>query len=376
MRRILFFLPSLGNGGAERVLVNLANHLDKRKYDITVMTLFEGGVNQELLSADVNYASCGLKYFKGLTFFMKLFSPKLLHKLLIKDTYDIEIAYLEGIATRIISGCDDINTRIIAWVHTEFRNESFASKNYRTLRETRKCYGSFEKVVCVSKQIKNCMHRMFGLKEESVDVLYNVIDSEHIISRSLEPIDDCMFSNNTVNIIGVGKVIENKGFDRLARITKRLIADGCPVHTYIVGEGNQRTEIENYLKANQIDNSFSFLGYQSNPYKYVRACDIFACCSFREGFSTAATEALIVGTPVVTTAVSGMEEMLGENNEYGIIVPNDEENLYFALKSLITDKEKLSNYTSQAEIRGRVFGVENTIKNHESMFDKVLNGDE
>ncbi len=371
MKRLLFFLPSLGNGGAERVLVNLVNHLDKSKYHVTVMTLFDNGVNKALLSPDVNYVSCKLKYFKGLTSIMKLFSPKLLHKLLIKGTYDVQISYLEGIATRIMSGCDHKDTTVLAWVHTEFCDINFASKIYRSPAETEQCYQSYDKILCVSRQIKDRMHELFNLDDSLVDVQYNVIDSEQIITRSKEEITDCTFSAETINIIGVGKVIENKGFDRLARITKKLVDDGCAVHTYIVGEGSQQTEIESYIKENNIEDSFSFLGYQSNPYKYVNACDIFVCSSHREGFSTAATEALIVGTPVVTTDVSGMKEMLGADNEYGIITSNDEE-LYKALKDIITDKDKLNHYTSQAVIRGKTFSVENTIKSHEAMFDELM----
>ena len=72
-----------------------------------------------------------------------------------------------------------------------------------------------------------------------------------------------------------------------------------------------------------MDTYVDFLGYQTNLYKYVAKCDLFVCASHAEGFSTAATEALILGVPVCTVEVSGMKEMLGENNEYGIITEND-----------------------------------------------------
>ena len=74
-----------------------------------------------------------------------------------------------------------------------------------------------------------------------------------------------------------------------------------------------------------MESTVTLLGYQTNPYKYVAGCDLFVCSSYAEGFSTAATEALIVGTTVCTVEVSGMKEMLGENNEYGIVTENSEE---------------------------------------------------
>lgn len=110
------------------------------------------------------------------------------------------------------------------------------------------------------------------------------------------------------------------------------------------------------------------MGYQTNPYKYLKRCNVFVCTSFAEGFSTAATEALIVGRPVCTVEVSGMKEMLGENNEYGIVTENDEGALYLGIKSLLDNPELLDYYTKQAEKRGKTFNTKITVKAVEDMF--------
>ena len=94
---------------------------------------------------------------------------------------------------------------------------------------------------------------------------------------------------------------------------------------------------------------------------------MFVCASVSECFSTAATEALIVGTPVVTTPVAGMEEMLGKNGEYGIITQMDEESLYQGIKQLVSDPEKLAAYKLKAAERGKFFSTENTVKAVEKM---------
>ena len=111
----------------------------------------------------------------------------------------------------------------------------------------------------------------------------------------------------------------------------------------------------------------TFLGYDTNPYKYVAKCDLFLCASFAEGFSTAATEALIVGTPVCTVEVSGMKEMLGEHNEYGLVTENDENALYEGIKKLLDDPALLNHYKKQAAIRGRDFSTEETVRAVEEM---------
>ena len=94
----------------------------------------------------------------------------------------------------------------------------------------------------------------------------------------------------------------------------------------------------------------------------MKKCDIFVCSSFSEGFSTAATEALILGKPVVTTLVSGMKEMLGENNEWGIVTKNDEDGLYEGIRRLLDDPALLARYREKAALRGKTFSTENTVK--------------
>ena len=145
-----------------------------------------------------------------------------------------------------------------------------------------------------------------------------------------------------------------------------------PVHTYILGEGSERQKLERYIREHHLEDTFTLLGYQTNPYKYVANCDVFLCASTAEGFSTAATEALIVGTAVCTVEVSGMKEMLGEHNEYGIVTENNEEALYQGTKYLLTEPGLLNHYKAQATIRGKDFSTENTVRAVAQMLDSVM----
>jgi len=89
--------------------------------------------------------------------------------------------------------------------------------------------------------------------------------------------------------------------------------------------------------------------------------------SFAEGFSTAATEALIVGTPVCTVNVSDMKVMLGNNNEYEVVTENDENALYQGIKRLLDNPAFLTHYKEQVELRGEDFSTEETVKAVEKM---------
>ena len=366
MTKILFLIHDLSVGGAEKVLVNLVNNMDASKFDITVMTLFDVGVNKQFLAPHIHYKRCFKRMIRGNSHLMKLLSPRQLHDWLIKEKYDIEVSYLEGPSARIISGCPYKDTKLVSWIHVEQFNTEISSKSFRNYKESNTCYRKFNQVVCVSDAVRKDFCSLYP-EVRDVCVLYNTNESAKILKMSSEAVEEIVSDKETIKLVGVGKVLPNKGFDRLARIHKYLLDEGFKIHTYILGVGSQQEEIQQYLEKNCLVETFTFLGYQTNPYKYVAKCDLFVCASYAEGFSTASTEALIVGTPVCTTEVAGMKEMLGENNEYGIVTENSEEALYQGIKSLLGNPELFEHYRKMAGERGKEFSTEKTVKAVEDM---------
>lgn len=370
MIRVVFFIPNLGQGGAEKVLVNLVNNMDREKFDITVQTLFAGGVNEQFLDSHIKYKTYYKKQFRGNSHYFKLFSPKHLYKKFIQDHYDIIVSYLEGPTARISSGCPHQDTKLISWIHCKMDAPKSASVGFRNFKEAKECYSKFDNTVCVSKWVKDYFAKTFDFKKP-IEVLYNTIESEHILLKSDEKIDDVSFSSEYINICSVGKITKVKGFERLASIHKRLLAEGIKNRVYILGIGEEKASIQKYIEENNLAESFIFLGYNTNPYKYVKNCDLYVCSSYSEGFSTSVTESLIVGTPVVTTLCSGMYEMLGENNEYGIVTENNEEALYEGIKAMLTIPGMLEDYAKRAEERGKVFSTEKTVKAVEELLESL-----
>lgn len=365
MKRILFLIHDLGVGGAEKVLVNLVNQMDRSKFDITVASLFGGGVNEQFLAPHIHYYSVWPKALPGNSQYMKLLSPRQLHRLCVKEHYDIEVAYLEGPAARVISGCEDPHTKLFCWIHSD-QTERTASYAFRSFNESRYCYNKFDQIACVSEGVKEAFLHVYPENKKTI-VKYNTLETDKILEMKDEPIDDISFFRDEIKLIAVGKISKRKGFDRLARIVKRLREDGFSVHLYALGVCSAQEEVEKYIKDNHLERYYTFLGYQTNPYKYMAKCDLFVCASLAEGFSTAATEALIVGTPVCTVNVSGMKEMLGENNEFGIITESNEEALYEGIKELLENPDLLEHYRKQAEFRGKRFSTESTVNAVEEM---------
>lgn len=373
MKKILFLIHDLGQGGAEKVLVNLVNNMDRSKFDISVISLFGGGVNEQFLAKDVQYKAIFKKMIPGNSKLMKLFSPKLLHKLFVKEKYDIEVSYLEGPSARVISGCQNSNTKLVSWIHVEQHDMEKLASSFRNRNEAIECYNRFHQTVCVSDFVKKDFISILNYKKP-ICVLYNTVDSEKILLKSIE-LQCEIKETKSVNLVAVGTLKESKGYMRLLRIVDRLVKESYDIHLYILGIGPLESEMKKYIEDNTLSNHITLLGYQTNPYKYVRECDLFVCASFAEGFSTAVTEALILGVPVCTVNVSGMKELLGDNNEFGVVTDNDEQSLYLGIKKILDGKHFLEMYEDKARERGKFFNKKNTVKAVENMLLSLNDGD-
>lgn len=369
MIKVLFLIHDLGQGGAEKVLVNLVNNMNTNIYDVTVMSLFDVGENRQFLSERIHYKYCFKHMIRGNSHLMKVFSGEFLHERLIKEKYDIEIAYLEGPSTRIISGCPDKNTKLITWLHFTPKSFKELAYSFRNISETQSCYKKFDRIVTVSEEVKQAFMKVSQFDKE-VSVIYNTNDSEKI-TRLCEKKAKTWFSKETFNIICVGKLTPNKGGDRMINIIERLRKNKKDVHLYLLGDGEQKTALSEMARAKGLEKYVTFLGFQDNPYQYVKQADLFVCASHSEGFSTATTEALILGVPVCTVEVSGMKEMLGQHNEYGVVVKNDDESLYHGINRLIENPSILEYYKEMASIRGEMFSTEKTVKSVEDMLDNI-----
>ena len=365
MKKILFLIHDLGHGGAEKVLVNLVNNLDRTKFDISVTALFGGGVNEQFLKPDVHYRAVFPRMIPGNSHLMKLLSPKQLHRLCVKGRYDIEVSYLEGPSARVVSGCNDPETKLVSWIHVQQNDVNTLCSAFRSEKEARTCYDRFHQTICVSDYVRQDFCGILNF-QNPCRVLYNTVESQLILSQSIEEAPE-VSCNNQFRLVAVGTLKTSKGYERLLRIIKRLREDNYDLCLYILGTGSLRDVMEQYISENSMSGSVKFLGYQTNPYKFVSKCDLFVCASHSEGFSTAATEALIVGTPVCTVEVSGMKEMLGEHNEWGIVTKNSEEALYLGIKGLLEDPARLAYYKEKAVQRGRDFSTEETVRAVEEM---------
>ena len=370
MKKILFLINSLKAGGAEKVLVDTVNSLDPNKYQITVQTLLDTGENKQYLSSHVRYktivrAKNAFVRRVLINLLLKVLRADLVYRFFIKEDYDYEIAFLEGQPTKIISKSTNLKSKKYAWVHIDlnaFPNSIYA---YGTPEREEAAYRCFDKVICVSEAVKKEFLNKYPIDERRVDVLYNIIDDREICSASMDSVE--LPDMPKPMLISVGRLARQKGYDRLLRIHRRLIQEGLVHSLVLIGDGDLREELTSFVQQSGLSDTVRFLGYQSNPHKYVSKADLFVCSSYAEGYSTVVSEAVLCNTPVLSTNVAGSSEP-AECPRCSIIVENSEDALYEAIKSLLEDPEKLTALYVDLEQRKTALKKDNLI----SAFEQKL----
>lgn len=378
--RLLVMINNLYGGGAEKILQTFLRHLDSERYHITLYSVKHEKLDESIYGSNINTFRCVynggensgpffilknklVNKFKLLIY--NYCSPNFFYKLFVKGTYDIEIAFIEGYSTRIISGSPNKLSKKYAWVHIDLFTNHWTKICYKNLTEEINCYQKFNNIVCVSNGVKKAFSKKFDIHTNIV-TRYNPIDSYEIVEKSeLMSVDDGF---NGITIVTVGRLEPQKGYDRLLEIAKRLKSEAYNFRIQIVGEGNERNNLENYIELNHIGSVVQLLGFQSNPYPYIKNSDLFVCSSRSEGISTVVTEALILGKPIISTRCSGVDELLGDNI-YGIITENSTEDLYQGMKNIISSKDIRDELSVRCEKRKEDFKVDAIIEQIESLWN-------
>lgn len=367
MTKILFFIESLSGGGAEKVLRNLVNAMDQRRFQITVQTLYPEAVTQ-LLAPGIEYKYCYPAAGRVGNARMRIEAALgLTYPLHIRGNYDIEAAYLECGATKIMAGSTNRKALKLAWVHCDLAKK--ASDPAAFVRATRKHYEKYDCAVCVSENVRQSFLEMYGDTVKTA-MVYNTVDDAEILQKAAAPLPGDVHKQRLTLAI-VGRLTPQKKIQRALDAHACLLADGIEHDLWIVGEGEDRPMLEQYIREHRLENTARLLGFRSNPYCLMQNADLLICSSVYEGFSTFLTEGLILGKPIVTTECSGMRELLGDS-EYGLITENEDEAFYRGLKQMLTQPGLMEQYAERAKARGRDFRQETLVRETEDFLEEAL----
>lgn len=366
MIKILFLIENITEGGAEKVLRTLVNNMNQSKFEITVQTLEQADAERYLVSGIRHKAinHCKTAWGKKLFhYWVRLCAElKWLYPLYIKDDYDIEVAYLECGPTKFLAGSTNQKAKKVAWLHCDLSKRGMASPE-----KAKSWYDRYDSVVCVSETVKRSFHKVIGSSTDAC-ILYNVNDEADILHKAnVFEVD----KPESVTFLTVGRLSHEKGNDRLLDACKMLKDEGHEFSLWLVGDGTERDTLMKQASDLGLDGQVSFLGFQKNPYPYMKSADVIVTPSRYEGFSTVVTEAMILGKAVVTTPCSGMDELLGDN-EFGLITEDSVEGIYQGMKRMLEDSELREDYAQKAAIRGKDFSKEKLVKETEQFFEELL----
>lgn len=354
-KHIFFLIESLSGGGAEKVLTVLLKHIDKTRFDVTLCTVVETGVYMDEVK---KYVSCtsilgnpNRKTFLGKAWYRFKYKcvynwlPLIwVYRLFIPQGNDVEVAFVEGFATKLMAASTNKEAKKLAWVHIDLSKYHWIRNVYKDVQDEQSSYQKYDQIIGVSKQVTNSVQNLYQLK--NVITCYNPIESDVILKQAGEKLS-LPPKKESLRLVSVGRFVPQKAFDRLLRVVNRLYKEGVSLELWLLGDGEQRPLLEQYIRDENLEAIVTLWGFQTNPYPYLQQSDLFVCSSVSEGYSTAVTEALIIGLPVVTTACSGMDELL-DNGTYGIITTNDEGALYEGVKRCFTQSDLLNTYKEQA----------------------------
>lgn len=348
---VLFLIDELVGGGAEAALRNLVNHMDPESFSITVLTLHhtprEGWLAPHIRYKAINRRGSPLVDI-GLRLGMKMGWA---YPLVIREKYDVEIAFLECFPTRLLAGSTNKDGVKLAWVHCDLAKKHLRPSYFFA-------YRSFDRVVCVSRPVQE---RFAELADREADILENVVDEQEIRekARLFRPERSERFT-----FAAVGRLSPEKGFDRLVSAARRLEAEGFCFTLWLLGDGPERQNLEKAAGKH-----VAFLGFQENPYPYMAAADALILPSRTEGSSTVAVEAMILGKPMAAADCPGMADLL---EGCGLLTQSSEAGIYRGMKQLLTDAALRERLGAAAKDRGSRISKEKSVRQAEAYLLRAL----
>ncbi len=321
MKNILFIMPKLDGGGAERVLVNIINHLDRDIFSISLLLFNSDGSLIDTIKNDIKIYTLNSKstikglphlfkkiyrlkpdiIFSGignLNLYLSIFIP--IVKLILPNT--TFIARQASILT--LNNAQEKSPRLYEWLY-------------------KRVYKNYNIVICQSIYMQRDLIENYNFPKDKSVVINNPIDIDSLERLAEEKI--VYPFNNSIRLIHIGQLRYEKRQDLLLKAFCKL---DSRYSLTIIGDGVEREELKILASKLKISNRVAFLGYKKNPYSYLKEADIFLLTSEYEGFPNVLLEANLFGLPVVSfNSIGGVSEII-KDKKNGILVPQKDIDLF------------------------------------------------
>lgn len=329
-KKILFVIPDFYIGGTNKSLENLLLLIDSNIYEIRIFSLYEDGdfyYKEKVFKPYLIKKSLFYRLFHDYFWFRKfstlvslLFrcnASRLLHKFEInriqkKEKFDTVIAYQESSATICVSMLRNCSNRI-AWVHCELRYWLQDLVKGRKLEEAGD-YSKYDKIICVSESARQSFLSLYPQLSDKVMFIYNSVDDNHIKELADDVKVNVPFSDNTFNILSVGRFSPTKQFDLIPKIVSELKKmTSKPFCWYIIASTEEcLQDMLDKIEKYDVSREVILLGAKDNPYPYFKKSDLFVCTSVSESFSYVIAESKVLHVPVLCNNIPVAKEVVSD----------------------------------------------------------------
>lgn len=388
MEHILFICHTISiGGGSEKVLLMLIDNLSKY-YNITLIERLED-VNQPILLpvnvkklksmsyTDERLRSLGKNCILGrlwrfaLSIFIMIV-PGLTYRKYIKDKYQYEISFNYLYSSALVASSRNRKSKKIMWIHGSIEDlvysqyhEIMKLKYYCLYKMQKRAFDRADKIVAISGNTYKSILSIYPQHASKIEIIYNGYDFDEIKTQAE------MFKVSQAQkfrVISVGRLDKNKNVRlQIEAVCNLLLQQRLDIELYIIGQGEEKSLLEKMSREYLGQNIF-FLGYQSNPYPYIKSSDTLLLTSFSEGFPTVLVEAICLGIPVVATKVGGTKELVKEDLNGCYIENYSVEELSNRLLYMSNDFKKVSNNIEQSVTP---YTLKSWIKNVRNLLSRI-----
>lgn len=359
-KSILFVIDSLSSGGAEKSLVSLLSILDYKKFEVDLLMFSIDGLYLPLVPEEVNILE-ELNYFKynkdndkrnlrieiskiknslllrTPIYKKKYHSAQIISKNIFKNLekqrkkYDIAIAYSQGLPTYYVIDKVDANKKL-SWINTDYKKAGYNTKF------DVKYYEKYNYIVAVSEKNREVLEEVYPQFKDKIKVIYDIISPKLVIDMANKG-KGYIDNFDGIRILTIGRHVHLKGYDMAIDAAKLLKESGVNFRWYSIGEGELTNQLKKQVKDSGLEKEFIFLGTFTNPYPFVKQCDIYCQPSRFEGFGMAIAEAKILNKPIVVTNFDIVYDQI-DNEINGIIADMNPDDISRAIINFINNSEK------------------------------------
>lgn len=367
MKRLLFVIPTMRMGGAEKALVSLLRSLNPEKVQVDLFLFEHGGILQSQIPDWVhilpeNRVTRAMTlefrfYWKDLLkgFHLKSAAARLRMKLQpavrkklrlptlpnwaiakkyvlpLSGEYDVAIGFLEGLADFFVIEKVTAKKKI-GWIHTDFTSRKFTSEEIDL-------YHSFQALVTITEACAHAIVDTLSVHSDCVHVIPNITVKDDVIRASNAPIR-LGWDQERLHLLTVARLERQKGIDLALEACRILVNDGAPICWHVVGDGSMREWLTEQIHAYKLQNAFILEGVQENPYPYMKQAAFIVQPSRAEGKSIVLDEAKILGKMVLTTNYPSVHDQIidGQN---GCIAEMSAESIASHIQALIQDPKSV-----------------------------------